>query len=51
MAKDRSGYLFEKDGRWYARLTFTNERGRRKDIKRLAGNKTEAKKLFTSLLR
>ncbi len=51
MAKDRSGYVFEKDGRWYARLTFTNERGKRKDIKRLAGNKTEAKKLLASLLR
>lgn len=51
MAKERSGYVFEKDGRWYARLTFTNEQGKRKDIKRLAGNKTEAKRLLTSLLR
>jgi integrase len=50
MAKERSGYVFEKNGNWYARLTFTNEQGKRKDIKRLAVNKTEAKKLLKSLL-
>lgn len=36
MAKERSGYVFEERGRWYARLTYTNERGQRKNVKRRA---------------
>ncbi|MDT5120662.1 MAG: hypothetical protein QOC96_144 [Acidobacteriota bacterium] len=51
MAKERSGYVFEKNGDWYARLTFTNQQGKRKDIKRKAGDRAEAKKLLKSLLR
>lgn len=51
MAKERSGYVYEKNGAWYARFTFTNEQGKRKDIKRKAGNRTEAKNILKSLLR
>ena len=51
VAKERTGYTYEKNGRWYARLTFTNPQGKRCDIKRIAENKTEAKKLLKSLLR
>lgn len=50
MAKERTGYTYEKNGRWYARLTFTNPQGKRCDIKRIAENKAEAKKLLKSLL-
>lgn len=50
MARERSGYVYEKDGSWYARITFTNEQGKRRDIKRKANNKTEAKKLLNALL-
>lgn len=51
VAKERTGYTYEKNGRWYARLTFTNPQGKRCDIKRIAENKAEAKKLLKSLLR
>ena len=51
MAKERTGYTYEKNGRWHARLTFTNPQGKRCDIKRMAENKTEARKLLKSLLR
>lgn len=51
MARERSGYTYEKNGRWYARLTFTNPQGKRCDIKRIAESKADAKKLLKSLLR
>lgn len=39
MAKDRTGYTYQdSNGRWYARITFTNEQGIRRDIKRSAGD-------------
>ena len=52
MAKERNGYVFQdKSGRWYGRVTFTNEQGKRRDIKRRAENQKAAKKLLTDLLR
>jgi integrase len=52
MAKERSGYVFkDQDGFWYARLTFTNETGKRRNIKRRAQNKSEAKELLWQLRR
>jgi integrase len=51
MAKERTGYTYQKDGRWYARLTFTNSKGKRCDIKRLAANKSDAKDILKGLLR
>jgi integrase len=52
MAKERSGYTYQDcNGRWYARLTFTNEQGKRRDIKRRAESEKAAKKTLTELLR
>lgn len=51
MAKERTGYVFEKDGKWYARLTFTDASGNRRNIKRTAKNESEAKKILKNVLR
>lgn len=53
MAKERKGYVFEdKDGRIWARVTFTDEAtGKRKNVKRRAENRTEAKDLLKKIIR
>jgi integrase len=52
MAKERTGYTFQdKQGRWYARVTFTNEQGIRRDIKRSAEDEKAAKKALKAILR
>lgn len=52
MAKERTGYTYkDRCGRWYARVTFTNEQGIRRDIKRSAENEKAAKKALKSLVR
>lgn len=52
MAKERTGYTYtDNSGRWYARLTFTNEQGKRRDIKRSAQSEKDAKKTLKALLR
>ena len=52
MAKERTGYTYaDSGGRWYARVTFTNEQGKRRDIKRSAESDKEAKKILKGLLR
>lgn len=51
MANSRSGYVFQnKKGAWYARTTITDANGRRRNLKRRAENKQEAKKLLKTLL-
>jgi integrase len=52
MAKERTGYTYmDSGGRWYARVTFTNEQGKRQDIKRSAESEKDAKKNLKGLLR
>ena len=52
MAKERSGYVFQdKDGFWYARITFTAENGKRRNVKRRAKTKTEARETLWKLRR
>lgn len=52
MARDRSGYVFQdKDRKWYARVTFKDGSGKRRNIKRRAGDKAEAKHLLRDLVR
>ena len=52
MAKERSGYCFQdKEGRWYARLTFTDGQGRRRNIKRRTQCERDARKILSVLLR
>jgi hypothetical protein len=47
----RKGYVYQDKaaGCWYARVTATDERGKRKDIKRRASDKTQATKLLRQL--
>jgi integrase len=52
MAKERTGYTYQDNsGRWYARITFTNEQGIRRDIKRSAEDERAARKALKSLVR
>jgi integrase len=50
--KSNKGYVFfdEKRDGWYARITFTNETGKRKDVKRKVKNKSEGDKLLKNLI-
>lgn len=51
MARERKGYTYQEEGRWYARLTHTDERGKRRNIKRRAETKTHAKEILKQLQR
>ncbi len=51
MAKDRTGYIYEENGKWFARITFTDSEGKRRNLKRTAKTKTEAKKLLKKISR
>src|SRR5437764_1562480 len=52
MAKERTGYVYQDQvGRWYARITFTNEQGIRRDIKRSAKTEKEANKALKALVK
>src|SRR6185436_846221 len=52
MAKNRTGYIFkDKQGRWYARTTITDATGKRRNIKRQASDKREAKQILKEILR
>jgi integrase len=52
MAKERSGYTFrDGDGKWYARVTITDSTGRRRNIKKRAKDRAEAKQILRLLLR
>jgi integrase len=46
-----SGYVYEEGGKWYARMTFTDESGRRRNVKRAAESKADANKKLKSLVR
>lgn len=51
MAKDRSGYVFRREtGAWCARVTFTDATGRRRNIKRRAKDKQDAKAVLKRIL-
>jgi integrase len=51
--KDRKGYIyFDKNEKsWYARTTITDESGARRNVKKRAKNKTEARSILKSILR
>ena len=50
--KEKKGYVFydKNKKRWYARTTVTDENGKRRNVKRTAKNKTEAKNLLKTLI-
>ncbi len=52
MAKERSGYIYQdKQGSWYARTTVTDSSGKRRNVKRRAQDKTEARQILKTILR
>jgi integrase len=51
MAKERQGLVQIKNGKIYARVSYTDERGKRHHLMRRAENKTEAKQIIKKLLR
>jgi integrase len=51
MAKERNGYIGEENGKWFARVTFTDSLGKRKNVKRIAKNESDAKSILKKLLR
>lgn len=50
--KSRTGYVFqnEKTGTWYARVTYTNRSGKRKNIQRKVENKSKGDELLKKLV-
>jgi hypothetical protein len=48
MAKERMDILGDKNGKWFARITFTDNNGKRKNIIRRAKDKAEARKILKS---
>lgn len=51
MAKERTGSIYKnKNGNWFARITYTCPNGKRKDIKRKAKDKAGAKEIQKKLL-
>jgi integrase len=50
MARERKGTLTKRDGKLYARVQFTDETGKRRDIWRKADNRTHARQLIRELL-
>jgi len=51
MSKERSGYVYEdkSTGKWFARVTFTDSRGKRRNLKRGAEREPKANKLLRKL--
>ena len=51
MARERKGTITQRDGRLYARVQFTDETGKRRDIWRKAESRTHARQIISDLLR
>jgi integrase len=54
MAKRRTGYVFKDSGKWYARFTYMDGAGKRRNVKWLVDwvrNQTEAEEELTDVLR
>ena len=50
--KARKGYVYqEKNGDWYARLTYTDNSGKLRNIKRKANNKSHGEEVLKELIR
>ncbi len=51
MARERNGSIIVRDKKLYARVQFTDENGRKRDLWRKAGSRTQARELIKKLLR
>jgi integrase len=48
--KSRTGYVYQEKGSWYARLTYTDNGGHRKNIKRRVESKTHGYQILKQLI-
>ncbi|MDT5158591.1 MAG: hypothetical protein QOH51_2948 [Acidobacteriota bacterium] len=49
---ERTGYVFQdRNGKWYARTTFTDRTGKRRNIKKTAKDKADAKAILKTIIR
>lgn len=52
MSKERQGYIGQENGKWFARVTFTDSfTGKRRNIKRIVKTEAKAKQLLKELLK
>lgn len=51
MAKERQGYIGQEKDKWFARVTFTDISGKRRNKKRVAKTDSEAKAILKKLLK
>lgn len=51
MSRPRTGSIWKHQGHLYARITYTDEFGKRRDLKRKAFSKTHARQLIKEMLR
>lgn len=51
MSKEQKGYVFEENNKFYARVTYTDKNGKRRNVKRTAKTKSEAEKILKKLIR
>ncbi|MGI8731842.1 MAG: tyrosine-type recombinase/integrase [Pyrinomonadaceae bacterium] len=51
MARERKGFIVNRNGRLYARVGFTDDQGRRRDVVRRATSRTHARELIRDILR
>ncbi len=52
MSKERQGYIGQDNGKWFARVTFTDLfTGKRRNIKRIVKTEAKAKQLLKELLK
>jgi hypothetical protein len=49
MAKETNGYIFESKGKWYARITYRDASGTRRNVKRTAASKKDAASILKAL--
>lgn len=49
MGKERRGFVIEIEGRLYARICYTDSAGKRRELKRRAADRTEARKLLKEM--
>jgi integrase len=49
MAKERTGFVVKRDGKFYARISYTDANGKRRELMRKAEDKPAAKKLLKEL--
>ena len=50
MAKERTGLIIKREGKIYARVTYTGADGKRHDLTRRATNRQDARRIINEIL-